>query len=114
MIITTETLKPAGYHVLLKPHEVVKEHKVAGTDKSIILETDQEQERKQAGYDIHTLVAKGPDCWKDPDKFPTGNWAETGDIVMTPRYPGHQIKIDGEIYWMANDEDILATVEKKS
>ena len=108
MNITESCLKPTGYHLLLKTEQVETK-----TASGIITMTDKEEERQKTGNELHTVVSMGPDAYKssDPDKFQSGPWCKVGDLVMTARYPGAKTEIDGELYYFANDEDILATVE---
>ncbi len=104
-----DLLKPTGYHVLLKTEAVSNV-----TESGIITSTENQRQREETGNDVHEVIAMGPDCYKNPEKFPNGPWCEVGDRVMTPNYPGHKIEINGDLYWLANDEDIQIKVEKHS
>ncbi len=107
-MITESMMKPTGYHILLKTQEVETVSK-----GGIITMTASEEARQKTGNETHTVIAMGKDCYKDPDKYPSGNWCEVGDTVVTMRYPGAKTEIDGALYYYANDEDILAIVETK-
>lgn len=104
-----DILKPTGYHILLKTEAVNNV-----TESGIITSTEGQRSREETGNDIHEVIAMGPDCYKNLEKFPNGPWCKVGDRVMTANYPGHKIKIGEDIYWYTSDEDILATVEKHS
>ena len=38
---------------------------------------------------------------------------KVGDVVLFPKYAGTEIKIEGEDYLMAREEEILAIIEEK-
>ncbi len=101
-----KTILPSGWHILLKTEKIE-----TVTASGIQLMTDAEENRQQTGHDLHEVVAVGRDCYHDKEKFPNGPWCEVGDIVVTTRYIGHKMEIEGELYWFANDEEILAIVE---
>lgn len=105
-MITESMMKPTGWHILLKTQQVRTK-----TVSGIITMTAKEEERQKTGNETHTVVAMGRDCYTDLEKYPSGNWCEVGDIVVTMRYPGAKTEIDGELYYFANEDDILATVE---
>ncbi len=101
-----DSLCPTGFHILLKTEEIE-----TVSSGGIIQMTQGEEDRQQTGNDIHEVVAMGPDCYKNKEDYPGGPWCKVGDIVITPRYVGHKIEIDGGLYWFANEDNILATLE---
>lgn len=102
-----DSLCPTGFHILLRTEKIE-----TVTSSGIELMTDDEAKRQETGNDIHKVVAMGPDCYTDKEAYPKGPWCKVGDIVITPRYVGHKIEIEGGLYWFANEDNILATVEQ--
>lgn len=98
--------KPVGHRILVQL-EAFEEI----TDSGIVLATHSERKRQQAGMDIGTVLALGPNAFL---AFDDGKpWCEVGDKVRFVRYSGNQFKSDdGKIeYSIINDEDIYAIVE---
>lgn len=102
---------PVGYRLLIKQDAV--ENKSTG---GIIMATDDEQSRKQAGHNRGTVMAMGEECYKDNKS----NWCQVGDKVMFSSYAGkkflvseleNRIDKDDVQYWhVMNDEDILGVL----
>ena len=92
-------LKPLGDKVVLKQAEAIE------TTKSGLLLTSQSKEKPQEAI----VVAVGPGGVVD------GNMVEmtvkVGDKVVTSKYSGTEIKLDGEEFVIVRVGDILAIVE---
>lgn len=114
---------PKGDRVLVRPDVIEK--KTAGG----ILLPENELGKHQAAQMAGTLVAVGPDAWKDRittverlidgqlkvvERRTTGYseaFAEVGDRVCFAQYNGRNFEgEDGEVYRLLNDEDITGTV----
>jgi co-chaperonin GroES (HSP10) len=83
-------IKPAGYKMLVK--QVIQENVSAG---GILLNTDEEAKRQQAGFPIYEVLAMGPACYRnraDGSEFPEGPWCNVGDTVVMDGYVGKTIK----------------------
>lgn len=94
--------KPAGHRVLIKPDKV--ETVSAGGIITDISNGDREADAQIIG----TLVAVGPNAWKEfDDGIP---WAQVGEKVLFAKYGGYAVKIRGEVYRIMNDEDVTAIV----
>ena len=92
-------IKPLGDRVLLK--QVEAEEKTAG---GIIL-TAAAKEKPQ----VAEVLAVGPGAMKDGKLVPMA--VKVGDKVITSKYSGTEIKLDGTEYVIVSEEDILAIVE---
>lgn len=105
-------IMPTGYRVLVAPDEVEKVSK-----GGIVVVTDQEEKRHQAGQMFGTIVKVGPTAWsesKDIRGTPQP-WAEVGHRIMYSKYAGKTI-YDAELdknFILINDEDVLAIVPLK-
>ena len=106
--VTTDTdklPKPTGWRMLVLPFKM-KEKTKGG-----ILITDDVVERAQVASTCGLVLALGPDCYKDKERYPDGPWCKKGSWVIFARYAGSRIKIDGGEVRLRNDDEVLATVE---
>ena len=106
--VTTDTSKlpkPTGWRMLILPFKM-KEKTKGG-----ILITDDVVERAQVASTCGLVLAMGPDCYKDKERYPKGPWCKEGSWVIFARYAGSRIKIDGGEVRLLNDDEVLATVE---
>jgi chaperonin GroES len=79
--------------------------------KGGILITDDVVERAQVASTCGLVLALGPDCYKDKERYAKGPWCKKGSWVVFARYAGSRIKIDGGEVRLLNDDEVLATVE---
>ena len=106
--VTTDTdklPKPTGWRMLVLPFKM-KEKTKGG-----ILITDDVVERAQVASTCGLVLALGPDCYKDKERYPKGPWCKKGSWVIFARYAGSRIKIDGGEVRLLNDDEVLATVD---
>jgi chaperonin GroES len=68
-------------------------------------------EKQQVASQVGLVMAMGPQCYKDKERYPEGPWCKTQDWVMFARYAGSRIKIEGGEMRLLNDDEILATIE---
>ena len=58
------------------------------------------------------FVAKmGPDCYKDPLRFPSGPSCKVGDFVLVRPNTGTRLKIHGQEFRIINDDSVEAVVQ---
>ena len=93
------TIKP------LLDRVVVKAEAAEETTKSGIVLTAASQEKPQ----FATIVAVGPGGMVDGNEVTM--FVKVGDKVITSRYAGTDVKLDGEEYSIVRQSDILAIVE---
>ncbi|MBR6745441.1 MAG: co-chaperone GroES [Clostridia bacterium] len=84
---------------------VVKMVELEETTKSGIILTASAKEKPQ----IAEVLAVGPGAMKDGKRIPMS--VKVGDKVITGKYSGTEIKLDGIEYIIFPEEDILAIVE---
>ncbi len=92
-------IKPLGDRVLLEICEVAEQVKGG------IVIPDTAKEKPQEFKVIALGTGKNDDKGK---KIPFD--VKVGDIVLTSRYGGTEVKVDGKEYKVVNSEDILAIV----
>lgn len=93
------TIKPLADRV------VTKAVKAEETTKSGLILTSAAQEKPQ----IAEVVAVGPGGIVDGNEV--AMYVKVGDKVLTAKYSGTEVKVDGEEYSIIRQSDILAIVE---
>lgn len=93
------TIKPLLDRVVVKTEEAEE------TTKSGIVLTASAQEKPQ----FATIVAVGPGGMVDGNQVDM--FVKVGDKVITSRYSGTDVKLDGEEFSIVRQSDILAIVE---
>ena len=97
--------KPTGWRLLVLPFKM-KEKTKGGL---VLAETT--IERQQVASQVGLVLAMGPQCYKDKERYPEGPWCKVNDWVMFARYAGSRIKIDGGEMRLLNDDEVLATID---
>ena len=93
------TIKPLADRVVIKMEEAEE------TTKSGIVLASAAKEKPQ----IATVIAVGPGGMVDGKEVTM--YLKVGDKVITSKYAGTEIKIDGEEYTITRQSDVLAIVE---
>lgn len=84
--------------------------------KSGIHIPDEVSSRERAATVLGTIIALGPDCYKDKQRFPGGPWCKEGDMVLFTRYSGVRFRSKGKMssagveYRMLADDNIVGTI----
>ena len=97
--------KPTGWRLLVLPFKMKEK-----TKGGVILAEDT-LERQQVASQVGLVMAMGPQCYKDKERYPEGPWCKEKDWVMFARYAGSRIKIEGGEMRLLNDDEVLATIE---
>ena len=92
-------IRPLLDRVVLKPTEIEE------TTKSGFILTSASQEKPQ----FSEVVAVGPGAVEDGKVIPME--VAVGDKVLTSKYAGTEVKVDGNEYIIISQKDILAKVE---
>jgi len=106
--ITQESTKlpqPTGWRILILPFQMGEK------TKGGILMGQDTLEKQQVASQCGNVLAMGPDCYQDKDRYKQGSWCKVGDWVMFARYAGSRIKIEGGEVRLLNDDEILATIK---
>ncbi len=93
------TIKPLADRVVLKMTEAEE------TTKSGIILASAAKEKPQ----VAEVVAVGPGGVVDGNEVTM--YLKVGDKVLTSKYSGTEVKVDGEEYIIVRQNDILAIVE---
>ena len=101
----TKLPAPTGWRMLILPFKMNEK-----TKGGLYLGQDT-LERQQVGSTCGLVLAMGPDCYGDKEKFPEGPWCKKGDWVIFARYAGSRIQIDGCEVRLLNDDEVLATID---
>lgn len=91
-------IKPLADHVVLKSVEAEE------TTKSGIVLTAAAQEKPQ----ISEVVAVGPGGKVDGNEVKM--YVKVGEKVITSKYSGTEVKIDGKVYSIVRQSEILAII----
>jgi co-chaperonin GroES (HSP10) len=97
--------RPSGYHILCAIPEIEKEY------DSGIVKADQTIHQEEVLTTVLFVVDIGPDCYKDPNKFPSGPWCKKGDFVLVRPNSGSRLVIHGREFRMINDDTVEGVVD---
>ena len=97
--------RPTGWRLLVLPFKMKEK-----TKGGVILAEDT-LERQQVASQVGLVMAMGPQCYKDKDRYPEGPWCKEKDWIMFARYAGSRIKIEGGEMRLLNDDEVLATID---
>ena len=97
--------QPTGWRMLVLPFKMKEK-----TQGGVILAEDT-LERQQVASQVGLVMAMGPQCYKDKERYPEGPWCKEKDWIMFARYAGSRIKIEGGEMRLLNDDEVLATID---
>ena len=97
--------EPTGWRILVLPFQAKSK------TKGGIHLAEAALERQQLGTVCGLVLAMGPDCYTDKERYSRGPWCKKGDWVIFARYAGSRFKIEGGEVRMLNDDEILATIK---
>jgi|TARA_R100001126_G_scaffold99686_1_gene75833 co-chaperonin GroES (HSP10) len=96
---------PTGYKILIALPD--PEEKTEGG----IIKATQTLREEEIGSIVGMVLELGPDCYKDPSRFPTGPYCKEGDWVMMRSYSGTRFKLEGKEFRLINDDSVEAVVK---
>jgi co-chaperonin GroES (HSP10) len=97
--------EPTGYRMLCAIPETEESY------DSGILKSDETRRHDELLTTVLFVVAMGPDCFKDPSRFPTGAWCKQGDFILTRPNAGTRLIIHGREFRIINDDSVEAVVQ---
>lgn len=97
--------RPSGYRILCAIPEVEKEY------DSGIVKADTTVHFEELLTTVLFVVDLGPDCYKDPTRFPTGPWCKKGDFVLVRPNAGTRLVIHGREFRLINDDSVEGVVD---
>jgi len=102
---STKLPQPTGWRILVLPFKMDEK------TKGGLLMTESVLERQQVGSQCGLVLAMGPQCYEDKDRYPNGPWCKVNDWVVFARYAGSRIQIEGGEVRLLNEDEVLATVK---
>ena len=96
---------PSGYRILCAIPEIEDQF------ESGIIKADVTMQHEELLTTVLFVVKLGPDCYKDPSRFPTGPWCKVGDFVLVRPHAGTRLKIHGREFRIINDDSVEGVVE---
>jgi co-chaperonin GroES (HSP10) len=97
--------QPATYHLLCVLPEIDDKY------DSGLVKSGQTIHFEELLSPVLFVVAMGPDCYKDPLRFPSGPSCKVGDFVLVRPNTGTRIKIHGREFRLINDDSVEAVVQ---
>jgi co-chaperonin GroES (HSP10) len=101
----TQLPKPSGYRILCAIPEMEKEF------ESGIVKADETLRYDELLTTVLFVVDLGPDCYKDPSRFPTGAWCKKGDFILVRPNAGTRLVIHGREFRIINDDSVEGVVD---
>jgi hypothetical protein len=99
---------PKTYHMLCVVPEAMEEY----ADSEVgLLKDSKTMYYEEVLTPVLFVVKLGPDCYKDPTRFPSGPSCKEGDFVIVRPNSGTRLKIHGREFRIINDESVEAVVE---
>ena len=97
--------QPSTYHLLCVLPEIDDKY------DSGLVKSGQTLHFEELMSPVLFVVAMGPDCYKDPLRFPSGPSCKTGDFVLVRPNTGTRVRIHGREFRIINDDSVEAVVE---
>lgn len=96
---------PVTYHILcILP-------KAEESYESGLLKSGQTMHYEEVLSPVLYVMKMGPDCYKDPIRFPSGPSCKVGDFILVRPNTGTRIKIHGEELRIINDDSVEAVIQ---
>jgi len=100
--------EPKTFHMLCVVPEAMEEY----ADSEVgLIKSGQSMHYEEVLTPVLFVVKLGPDCYKDPVRFPSGPSCKEGDFVIVRPNSGTRLKIHGREFRIINDDSIEAVVE---
>lgn len=96
--------QPTGWRLLVLPY------KGKAKTKGDVYLPDEYVERMSLATVVAYVLAVGPDCYADKNKFQNGPWCKKGDWIILGRYAGARFRIEGGEVRIINDDEVIATI----
>jgi co-chaperonin GroES (HSP10) len=96
---------PKGYRILCAIPEVEKEF------ESGILKPDELIRTDELLTTVLFVIDLGEDCYKDPERYPTGPWCKKGDFILVRPNAGTRLVIHDREFRIINDDSVEAVVQ---
>lgn len=95
---------PVTYHLLCILPKAEEEY------ESGLVKAGQTMHYEELLSPVLWVMKMGPDCYKDPLRFPSGPSCKVGDFVLVRPNTGTRLKIHGQEFRIINDDSVEAVV----
>jgi len=99
---------PKTFHILCVVPEAMEEF---ADSEAGLIKSSQVMHYEEVLTPVLFVVKLGPDCYKDPTRFPSGASCKEGDFVIVRPNSGTRLKIHGREFRILNDDSVEAVVE---
>ena len=96
---------PQGYRILCAIPEAEEAF------ESGIIKSDETRRHDELLTTVLFVVAIGPDCYADKERFPSGPWCKQGDFVLVRPNAGTRLVIHDREFRLINDDSVEAVVQ---
>jgi len=96
---------PVTYHLLCMLPKAEEEY------ESGLIKSGQTMHFEEVMSPVLFVAKMGPDCYKDPLRFPSGPSCKVGDFVLVRPNTGTRLKIHGTEWRIINDDSVEAVVQ---
>ncbi len=96
---------PVTYHLLCMLPKAEEEY------ESGLVKAGQTMHFEEVMSPVLFVAKMGPDCYKDPLRFPSGPSCKVGDFVLVRPNTGTRLKIHGTEWRVINDDSVEAVVQ---
>ena len=96
---------PVGYKILVALPEIEEKY-----DNGLV-KASTTMHYEEVLSTVFFVVALGPDCYTDKERYPTGPWCKPGDFILARPNSGSRIKIHGKEFRMINEDTVDAVVQ---
>jgi len=96
---------PVTYHLLCMLPKAEEEY------ESGLVKAGQTMHFEEVMSPVLFVAKMGPDCYKDPIRFPSGPSCKVGDFVLVRPNTGTRLKIHGTEFRIINDDSVEAVVQ---
>jgi len=100
--------KPSGYRILCAVPEAESEFEESEIG---LVKADETMRNEELLTTVLFVVDMGPDCYKDPSRFPSGPWCQKGDFVLVRPHAGTRLVIHGREFRIINDDSVEGIVD---
>ena len=103
----TQLPQPSGYRILCAVPEIDKEFE----SEVGLIKAEETIRMEETLTTVLFVVKLGPDCYKDPSRFPSGPWCKEGDFILIRPYTGSRLIIHGREFRIINDDTVEGVVQ---
>lgn len=96
---------PVTYHILCVLPKAEESY------ESGLIKAGQTMHYEEVLSPVLFVMKLGPDCYKDPLRFPSGPSCKVGDFILVRPNTGTRLKIHGQEFRIINDDSVEAVVQ---